>query len=397
MWTLSYRVRRGTDSDGAGDIDVKARQLAVVTALGLVVSAGVVGTPASAAVPLVLGTGLQPGQWIGIEQTIRPDFAGGAVSVEVLVNNKILVKKQPRTADGIVLQPPADLNDTEADITVKAYDNFGGFSSLTTRVRVDTQAPTATFTPGLTDLIHGSTAVTATPDADVVEFVMFDADGKELGRTGTAPWTLTFDATGHSGHLNLQLQDRAGNITKVRSDFRVDDLGPTVDAVTPGDRVFVNGTTLTSTITATDPSGVAEATLLGAPTDVTAPFTATLPMGADGARILTWTVKDRWGNASVFRRVVRVDNTRPTLSIVAPPSGTKLAKGLLRINATGGDLNGIQRIEMRVNNRVVATDTVAPFSFVLDTRLYGSSFAVSFYAFDPVGNASSTRPRTYTT
>lgn len=376
--------------------DVKARQLVAVTALGLVVIAGPgMAAPAAAAAPLVLSTGLEAGQWIGIEQLISPTFTNGAVSIEVLINNKVVIKKQPRTADPVLLKPPADLNDTEADVMVKAYDAFGGFSSLTTRVRVDTQAPQATFTPGLTDLVHGQTVVTATPDADVVEFVMFDADGRELGRTSAAPWSLTWDALGHSGHLNFELTDRAGNVTKVQSAFQVDDLGPTVGSVSPGDKAFVNGTTLTSTITASDPSGVVEATMLGAATDITAPFTATVPIGGDGARILTWTVKDRWGNATISRRVVRVDNTRPTITILAPATGTKLPRGFLRIPATVGDLNGVQRVEMRVNNRIVATDTSAPFSFLLNTGIYGRSYAVSFYAFDPVGNASSTKPRTY--
>ena len=50
-------------------------------------------------------------------------------------------------------QVPADLNDTEADVTVRAYDAFGGFGSLTTRVRVDTVAPQFSMVRGVDDSI----------------------------------------------------------------------------------------------------------------------------------------------------------------------------------------------------------------------------------------------------
>jgi hypothetical protein len=356
-------------------------------------SAGPAG--AAAAGPLVLTTGLTAGQLINAKQFISPTFDTRAATVELLVNGVVLVR-QARTVGAVLLQPPVTLNDTEADITIRAYDLLGGSSELTTKVRVDTEPPQATFTPGLTDLVHGNTTITATaPSADLADFVVTETDGGRLvGRATGAPWSVTWIATGQNGRLTFALEDLAGNSTSVRSQFQVDDLGPAVTSITPAEGAFVRGPTLTTTIVATDPSGVKSATLTGAPADTTAPFTVTVPIGGDGSRVLTWRLADRWDNLTIARRVVKVDNTLPTISITAPASGSRLS-GIWTIPVRVADLNGIDRVEMRVDGRTKAIDTASPFSIKLNTQIYGSTFTVVFYVFDKAGNVSSTSPRTY--
>ncbi|MFG1605969.1 Ig-like domain-containing protein [Actinoplanes sp. NPDC049265] len=375
---------------------MKARRWTAVTALGLAMVAGS-ASPAAAAAggPLVITTGLTSGQLIGAKQFISPTFDPRAATVELLVNGVLLVR-QARTAGAVLLQPPVELNNAEADVTIRAYDLLGAVTELSTRVRVDTEPPQATFTPGWADRVHGNTTITATePSADLADFVVTESEGGRLvGRATAAPWSVTWIATGQNGRLTLALTDLAGNSSTARTAFKVDDQGPLILQILPAERAFVHGTTLTTSVLALDLSGIKSATLVGAPAITTPPYTVTVPIGGDGARVLTWRLADRWDNLSTERRTVIVDNTLPTISITAPKSGTRLS-GTLTVPVKVADLNGIDRVEMRVNGRTKATDITPPYSLQLHTGEYGSSYSVAFYVFDKAGNASSTKPRTY--
>ena len=362
--------------------------------MGLMVAAGT-ATPAAAAGTLVFGTGLLEGQLVGSKQYISPTYAPTAVQVELLIDGVVQVRQAVK--DGpLLLEPAVAQNNLEVSVTVRAYDARGGGDEASTRVKVDTDPPEATFSPALTDIVHGPTTITATPVTDdLTEVVLYDTAGNVLGRRTEAPFTITWDATGKDGRLLVKLVDEAGNTASLQTQFQVDDQGPVVTSIEPAERALVRGATLNTTVAATDLSLPISAQLTGAAApDTVPPYSATVPMGGDGARVLTWTLTDRWGNRSVTRRIVVVDNTLPTISITAPASGSQLS-GIWTIPVRVADLNGIDRVEMRVNGRTKAIDTTSPFSVKLNTQIYGDTFTVVFYVFDKAGNVASTSPRTY--
>lgn len=459
-------------------------RFAVAAALvGSVIVAGAMPAAADAAVtPTVMSTGLTEGQLVGQKQLLHPVVSDGVITLELLVNSELRHSYQ-QWSDGVMLAPWPTPTDSDADITIRVYDAAGARGEATTRVRVDTVAPQATFLPGSNSIVHGPTTVTATAVSDdVAEIVMFDADDREIARTTSAPWTMTWNATGQAGRVRFTVTDRAGNVSSYQRGYRVDDHGPRVDlapadnpsvlpagrnslyvmvndisgldrlewwvegavrstdrwlswdfgprsrtataevrawdnwgnrstttftftidadgpvitSITPGHRALVRGSRITSTVQASDPSGIQYSTLVDSPgTDHTAPYTSTVPAGRDGIRTLTWHVVDAYGTSTTARRVVIVDNTRAKLKITkGPVSGAKV-KGTVKLTATAADRNGISRVELLINGKVVAKDTTASYKFTINTKKYSKKFKVMMRAYDRAGNVTKTSTRTW--
>src|SRR4029453_10198012 len=94
-------------------------------------------------------------------------------------------------------------------------------------------------------------------------------------------------------------------------------------------------------------------------------------------------------------RTVIVDNTLPKItSVTAPASGAKVP-ATVKTSMTATDLNGITRVELRVNGKLVLSDAKAPYNLNLDATKYGKSFTVAWYALDKAGNLVSTSRRTW--
>ncbi|MES2831487.1 MAG: S8 family serine peptidase [Pseudomonadota bacterium] len=70
--------------------------------------------------------------------------------------------------------------------------------------------------------------------------------------------------------------------------------------------------------------------------------------------------------AAAASRIVAVDTQPPSVSINAPVAGSTVA-GLVAVNVVAGDNIGVARVELRVNGRLVVTDSTLPFGLTWDS------------------------------
>jgi hypothetical protein len=106
-------------------------------------------------------------------------------------------------------------------------------------------------------------------------------------------------------------------------------------------------------------------------------------------------VTDKLGNTTVARRVVTNDTVAPALKLTkAPKNNAKLTKNTT-LAASASDRNGVAKVQMLVNGKVVATDTKAGYSFTLNPKKYGKTFTVQLRAYDKAGNVKTLGKRTY--
>ena len=90
--------------------------------------------------------------------------------------------------------------------------------------------------------------------------------------------------------------------------------------------------------------------------------------------------------------IVAVDTTAPSVSLAAPLANSTVS-GLVSVNVNAADNVGVARVELKVNNTVIATDTSGPFSFSWNTagNANGMTSLVAV-AYDAAGNVASSTP-----
>jgi thermitase len=83
------------------------------------------------------------------------------------------------------------------------------------------------------------------------------------------------------------------------------------------------------------------------------------------------------------------DTQAPTVAIAAPPSGAIL-RGLIPVDVNATDNVGVARVELYATGSLVATDTLSPFGFTLDTSQYQDGpLNLQARAYDAAGNSAS--------
>jgi hypothetical protein len=244
-----------------------------------------------------------------------------------------------------------------------------------------------------TGRVGATSAVSATiADASPLSRVEWWVDGA-LAATGP---TFTWDnrkAKSRTATLGIRVWDSAGNAASKSFPVTVDVTGPAA-TVTPANRALIRGTTFTTTVKASDPAGIARSALKGA-TQAGSYTSAKVKSGKDGALTVTWIVIDKLGNETDVARVVIVDNTAPALTVTkAPKNNAKLTR-TVTLAAKASDRNGVAKVQLLVNGKVVATDAKAAYSFTLNPKKYGKKFTVQLRAYDKAGNVKYAPKRTY--
>ncbi|GLW35136.1 Ig-like domain-containing protein [Actinoplanes regularis] len=198
---------------------------------------------------------------------------------------------------------------------------------------------------------------------------------------------------GSSSTVELRVWDALGHPATATFPLTIDRAGPTISNITPGNLTPVHGWAITSAITVTDPNGLGHTSIDGVDGSSR---TMNVPLPhRDGPFTFTWTAIDRLGNQSSASRTVIVDNTAPSLAYSkAPKNGAKLTK-TTAITATASDRNGITRVQLLVNSKLVTSDTRAGYAFTLNPKKYGKTFTVKLRAYDRAGNIRYTSQRTY--
>ncbi|BCY15494.1 Ig-like domain-containing protein [Actinoplanes sp. L3-i22] len=208
--------------------------------------------------------------------------------------------------------------------------------------------------------------------------------------------TFEWDAqaiTAPTATVELRIWDAAGNPSSKSFPVNIDKAAPAA-TVTPAQNTLVRGTTFVTTIKATDRNGIAY-TALEAPDNVGPLTSARVRTGRDGARTVTWVMIDKLGNYAYLKRTVIVDNTAPAVAFKSAPANKAKLRKTVTVKATATDRNGIAKVQLLVNGKVVATDTRSAYTFTLNPKKYGKTFTVQLRAYDRAGNLKVTTKRTY--
>jgi hypothetical protein len=213
--------------------------------------------------------------------------------------------------------------------------------------------------------------------------------------SSVAVLTYDFGTTARTASVEVRAWDLAGNPAARTYELIVDVAGPTVTSVTPANGTFVRGSGITSTVRATDPAGIIGASLDASWVTDPKNLTIAVSAGADGRKTLTWRVHDKVHNVTTVGCTVIVDNTRPVLKVTkAPKSGAKVS-GTVKVTASATDRNGVSKVELLINGKVVARDVKAGYGFAIKTKKYGKKIRFQLRAYDRAGNVITTTTRTW--
>jgi hypothetical protein len=274
-------------------------------------------------------------------------------------------------------------------------DYAGNLTTIETgyTVTVDAQAPVITqvdfvgsYSTNRLDTGTGwvggvSTLKPMIQDESAIVRTEWAVDGIVRSTAQTFSWDArTFIAS--TATVRLQVWDAAGNTSSRSFLVNIDKAGPTM-AIAPGHRALIRGTSYVTSVKAADPRGVAVTNLAGRTGSATS---VRLPAGKDGAKTITWVAVDRLGNSATASRTVTVDNTVPALKVTKAPKNRAKLTRKVTLAASASDRNGVAKVQLLVNGKVVATDVKAGYSFTLNPKKYGKKFTVQLRAYDKAGN-----------
>jgi len=215
---------------------------------------------------------------------------------------------------------------------------------------------------------------------------------------------LTWDVKVPNGKtaMTVRVRDQAGNVTALTRTVIVDNDRPVITgSTTAGSLVRGDFTVSLTGYRDASPFSAFEASLdtathfrryAEANSRSVTIYSREVP---DGKYTLGWHAFDAAGNDGVVKRSLIVDNTAPAVSITkAPKNKAKVTKSFM-VTAKATDTNGIAKVQLLVDGKVVKTDTKAGYSFMVNPKKYGKKFKVQVRAYDKAGNVRYSSVRTY--
>ncbi|BCY05221.1 hypothetical protein L3i22_003090 [Actinoplanes sp. L3-i22] len=269
-------------------------------------------------------------------------------------------------------------------VTLQVIDRGGNITTTYGHFTVDNAGPSVDV-----DRItwHGRHTLDARfSDPSGVDRVEWWVDGV----LASSAETLNYDFGESSDTLDVVIKawDRNGHGSVTPFQLRVDADAPTLVSNTPANGTLVRGTSVNASVVLADEVGVWNVIPIHGLTglDQEAPFTGKFKLGKDGRQILKWFVEDGFSNQTIVYQNVIVDNTKPTLTVSSGPKNGAKVKGTVKIGAKAADKNGIAKVQLLVNGKVVATDTKAGYAFSINTAKYGKTIKIAIRAYDRAGN-----------
>jgi hypothetical protein len=237
------------------------------------------------------------------------------------------------------------------------------------------------ISPTTSDTLVASTNIiitaTATDTDGSITGVAFYADGEQVGATDTtAPYSVTWTPGAAKQYvLTAQAADNNSNL-RLSTNRTVSVIGsaPTVTITAPvAGASLASGVSTNITANATAGSGLSVASVQfsvnGAPigTDSSPPYSVSWTPTTPGLQILAATATDTAGGITLSSPVnVTVVTPSGNLSANLTVSGaSSIPAGSSRVvTVSTTPATGIDRVELLLNDNIIGTDTVTPFSFV---------------------------------
>lgn len=261
----------------------------------------------------------------------------------------------------------------------------------------DPEPPTVALTsPAQGATVSGTVTVAATAsDNQEVSRVDFLLDGAVAASDTVEPYEWQWNTVGtpDGAHVvKAKAYDPSGNWAEASKNVSVDNGNPSVSLTSPAPGSWVGGTVGVNA-NAVDAVGVnrVEFRVDGALrcTDGAAPYSwawDTLAQ-SNGAHALRATAYDNAGHSSYDEHSVSVDNTTPSVELIAPEEGLTV-KDSAAVDATASDtVSGVSRVEFYLDGAVTKTCTAAPYTWQWDTTSYSEgTHVVAAAAIDEAGN-----------
>ncbi|MEV4401942.1 S8 family serine peptidase [Actinoplanes sp. NPDC049598] len=335
-----------------------------------------------------------------------PGTLRGAVKITPTASDDVAVKQVKGVvtdADGktvatlVAAKAPWTLNWTTGKLTgaynleVTAFDTTGNIGTVSMAVDVDNTAPsTAVDVPAVTGA--GPVTVALSEPSDDTATMELIVNGKVVQTLTSAPWSLEWTpATSTTYTLAVRTTDAVGNTATSTRKIAADLAGPKVSWPNPIASAPLRGT-VTATMTANDPSGIASVELLAGDQVIgeasAAPYV--MPIDTTGladTQVLTVRATDKLGNVSTLNRTFTVDNADPAIDVALPGTVTP---GLTKILPTVDDNAGVKQVKLVVtqDGKVVTTLTAtkAPWNLQWNTTKLAGTYTLTATATDKAGN-----------
>ncbi|WP_433830186.1 S8 family serine peptidase [Actinoplanes sp. CA-015351] len=194
------------------------------------------------------------------------EFCGTSASSPLVAGVVALLKsKAPKAGNTALVNA---LTRTARPTEITGFSQYGEIRAARAVTSIDTTAPRITGTnPGNNKRFRGAVQVTATGVSDSggsgLSHAILYANGKQVGRDNTAPYSLRYNSGKYSGNVNLQWRvfDKAGNYGAYNRRVIADNKAPTVKITSaPKNGKKVKGT-VTVKVAASDASGIARVEL----------------------------------------------------------------------------------------------------------------------------------------
>lgn len=334
----------------------------------------------------------------------------GVTSVEFLIDGTVI--GTDATIPYSISWDSTGIADGSHIVSAKVTDSGGNSATSAARsVTVDNTGPTVSLLAPAEGATIGGTSVmisASAADAASVAKVELLVDGTIVASATNPPYSLAWDSTtvADGSHiLTARATDAVGNVTTSGARaVTVDNTGPTIALSDPAAGATVSGSAVIVSAIASDGAGVTGIEFLvdgtAVATDATAPYSIRWNSTsiADGSHSLTARATDGLGNIRTSSALsVIVDNSGPSVTLIAPADAATVSGSAVAISATATDPGGISQVEFLVDGTVVATDTTAPYSVSWNSATVAEgTHGLTARATDSLGNITTSASRAVT-
>lgn len=286
----------------------------------------------------------------------------------------------------------------QGELTLQVTDRAGNVTTYHRYYAVDNVGPDVSFSWDVPNVVHAGKFYLSSwiSDRSGVDRAEWWIDGA-LRSTSKTGFMYDFGGRSRTTMLEIRAWDVNGYASTENFPLTVDADPPKVVSAAPANGTLVRGTSIAASLRLSDVSGVEYATPVSGytPTDFTSPYTGRFKLGKDGKLTLKWWVTDYWYQGKYVYQTVVVDNTKPKLTVTKGPKNGAKVKSTVKVQAAASDKNGIAKVQLLINGKVIASDSTAAYAFTINTKKYGKKFTVKLRAYDKAGNATTTTTRTW--